>query len=389
MKVLFLSTWYPNKISPKNGNFVRRHALSLSTCNQITVINVQVDPDLSPFKVEAAHYTDEDLNTYIYYIGNGYLSFIGKYIQIAIAYLKAYKEVIRKNDFDIIHANIIIHSGIAARIFSWFLRIPYVITEHSTAYTKERPPKNRFFYQLSKWATKNAAFILPVSQSLQADLTRIGISGNFHVIPNVVDSDIFYPANSFSFKKFRFLHISNFKPAAKNVEGILNAAKQLQEEGYDFELVIAGDGDKTPLIGYRNKLNLPESTVKILGPQSEEQVSELMRQSNCFVLFSNYENLPCVLLEAQSCGLPIIATDVGGVKEVVSSDDVGILISSKDERSLAEAMRSTLQANTSFDRFSIIEHAERYGKTAISISLNFVYHKSVRSFSNDNLTLHR
>ncbi|MCB4234228.1 glycosyltransferase family 4 protein [Kaistella anthropi] len=68
-----------------------------------------------------------------------------------------------------------------------------------------------------------------------------------------------------------------------------------------------------------------------------QEVSEKMRASDCFVLFSDYENFPCVLLESLSTGTPVIATKVGGIPEVVNEKN-GILISnSKDE--LYEAMK--------------------------------------------------
>jgi glycosyltransferase involved in cell wall biosynthesis len=89
-------------------------------------------------------------------------------------------------------------------------------------------------------------------------------------------------------------------------------------------------------------LNNSESYIKTFGMLSLEQVSEKMNAANCFVLFSDYENQPCVILESLASGIPVIATKVGGIPELLN-EKRGVLIEKNDSYALLEAMKNVLQ----------------------------------------------
>jgi len=80
---------------------------------------------------------------------------------------------------------------------------------------------------------------------------------------------------------------------------------------------------------------------------TSKEVSEKMKNSACFILFSDYENFPCVLLESLSTGTPAIATKVGGIPEIIN-DRNGVLISTNEDE-LYEAMKKILLKQTEFD----------------------------------------
>jgi glycosyltransferase involved in cell wall biosynthesis len=90
-----------------------------------------------------------------------------------------------------------------------------------------------------------------------------------------------------------------------------------------------------------------------------------------FVLSSEFENLPVVLLEALACGLPVVATAVGGVPEIVD-DSVGALVPPRDVPALAHAIRSV--AARSFDRDALAARArDRYGLETIARTWDEIY----------------
>jgi glycosyltransferase involved in cell wall biosynthesis len=100
----------------------------------------------------------------------------------------------------------------------------------------------------------------------------------------------------------------------KGVDGLI---RTLPELGPDVGLVVVGDG---PLYGELTALasHLGVSDrVRFLGTVPRERVASLLRACDLFVLNSSYEGLPHVILEAASAGLPVIATDAGGTREVV------------------------------------------------------------------------
>ena len=86
------------------------------------------------------------------------------------------------------------------------------------------------------------------------------------------------------------------------------------------------------------------------------QVAKEMQRSSALLLFSRFENLPCVMLEALCCGLPVISSRVGGIAEVIN-DSNGILVESDDVPALADAMERMCRDHSNYDRVKIAEAA--------------------------------
>jgi glycosyltransferase involved in cell wall biosynthesis len=83
--------------------------------------------------------------------------------------------------------------------------------------------------------------------------------------------------------------------------------------------------------------------VKILGPQPLNNVADLMRQAQVLCLPSHGEGTPNCVMEAMACGLPIVATEVGGIPDIVDSNRTGILVQKGNVQKLTEALSSLLQ----------------------------------------------
>jgi glycosyltransferase involved in cell wall biosynthesis len=85
-----------------------------------------------------------------------------------------------------------------------------------------------------------------------------------------------------------------------------------------------------------------------------------MQRASALVLFSRYENLPCVVLEALCCGLPVISSDTGGIKEAVDETN-GVLVQSENEKQLSDAMNTMMNDYEKYNREKIAMMAtERY-----------------------------
>jgi glycosyltransferase involved in cell wall biosynthesis len=133
-------------------------------------------------------------------------------------------------------------------------------------------------------------------------------------------------------------------------------------------LLIAGDGDE------RSRLEaLAGPRVRFLGAQPRERVLELFRAADASILPSSWENFPHTVVEALAVGTPVIATRVGGVAEVVSDGENGLLVPAGDGSALADAvrrffsddeLRARLRANASpsvraFDRDAVFTRIEQ------------------------------
>ncbi|MGI8583348.1 MAG: glycosyltransferase family 4 protein, partial [Chitinophagaceae bacterium] len=154
--------------------------------------------------------------------------------------------------------------------------------------------------------------------------------------------------------KFRFIHVSTMS-YQKDPESIIRVAKQLWDEGFEFELVMIGCINES-IKRLANKLLLTDEQIIFKGEIPYSQVAVEMQKSSAFILFSRIENLPCVILEALCCGLPVISSDVGGIKEVVNESN-GILVAEQNETALKEAMKKMILHYTSFNRQIIAENA--------------------------------
>jgi len=359
LNILFLSSWYPCKNNPFRGNFVKRHAVSVSkyvnvvvvhVCSEESIKNVQIERFNNKGIIEVKIYYPK-INSFV-----PLLSSIQKFFRIQKLYFSAIKSLSKEGiKFDLIHFNVILPLGLIVYRLSKKLSVPYVITEHWTGYLPENIKKLSYFNLLtSRIIAKKASMILPVSKNLKESMQTIGINNKYNVVYNVVDTKMF------GLKRkptgiLRFLHVSTLKDEHKNISGILRSVKRLNEKRQDFEMLIVGDGDVTPHIKYAKELNVL-NVLKIEGGKSINEIARIMHDSDVFVLFSNYENLPCVISEAHCCGLPVISTDVGGIKEMID-DSNGLLIKPKDEDSLYRSMLYMLDNYINYNYLKIREDA--------------------------------
>jgi len=123
--------------------------------------------------------------------------------------------------------------------------------------------------------------------------------------------------------------------AQKSLDVALEALAQLD----GVTLAIAGEGDERPALEARARELGVDDRVRFLGPQPRERVLELFRAADAAILSSSWENFPHVVVEALAVGTPVIATDVGGVAEVVRDGENGLLVPAGDSRAFAAAIR--------------------------------------------------
>ena len=284
----------------------------------------------------------------------------------------------KKIELDIIHANIIFPIAIIAIVLSKRLNIPLLITEHWTGYTEEdKDNLSAFKLLFVKWIVKRSSFIITVSGNLMHSMQKLGIKGRYRVIPNVVNENLFTLRRKKSNNIIRFIHVSTLNDKQKNISGILRSAKLLYERRSDFYIQILGNGDFSSYIRLRDSWGLKD-VISIEGEKTIEEVAESMKQSDVFLLFSNYENSPCVISEALCIGLPVISTDVGGVKEMIN-DTNGMLVESKNENMLCDKMEYVIENYDKYDNRKIRKEAVlRFGYYNVSKQINNLYEQIIK-----------
>ncbi len=369
LHILFLSSWYPSRILPNNGNFVQRHAEAVATKHKVTSIHVITDVNLKN-KIEVVEADINKVKTLIAYIKPS-----KNPITKLVRFFRAYLNLINRAEyFNLVHLNVIYPVGIIALYLKWFKQKSFIISEHWSDYQFPLNIKISIFVKIiTKKIVKNASFVCPVSKHLQDAMTDFGLIGNYHPVPNVVDTKKF----NFHIKgsiNFTITHISDMDDEYKNITGILNTLSKIQKSYPNIHINLIGHfSDKyLPLL---KKLTI--KNIKIIGQIQHHQVADYLNNSDVLVLFSNYENLPCVILEAFSCGVPVVATNVGGISEYFPKD-FGELITPKDEYALEKALIKIYQSHSKPNQTLMHQYAEDYfSMNAISAIFSRLYYQTL------------
>ncbi len=194
---------------------------------------------------------------------------------------------------------------------------------------------------LERTATRWTDAIVAVSADAAEVARTVDLArpDQLHLIPNGVDLVHFHPKAGLS-PGHRVVHVARLDPV-KDQAMLLQAAHLVAAVEPRFHLDIIGDGpSRTSLEQLTATLNLTHC-VTFHGMQSD--VTSWLRTADLFVLSSRSEGLPMTLLEAMASGLPIVATNVGGIPEAVTSGETGLLVPPANPRALADAILTLFQ----------------------------------------------
>lgn len=229
-------------------------------------------------------------------------------------------------------------AGIIGRIAGWTLRIPTVFTAHGWSFTDGVPSRKKRIYKLfEKIIGRISDGVIAVSEYDRelAIKHKVLPPNKVHTIHNGVHD---LPVN----KKFFYsvaedtptiIMVSRFAQPKRQLQ-LLTALNQIRH--IQWKMSFAGDG---PLLQeakeFVERENLRD---RVLFFGNRDDITELLNKSSLFILLSDWEGLPLSILEAMRCGLPILASDVGGVKEAVYNSENGYVVSKNNLDELIEKL---------------------------------------------------
>lgn len=355
MNILHLLSWFPTPDDPTLGNFCVRMIDALPEDCHSVILSVCDGKDLKhSFEVkelQGAHHTHVQI--YIRPPKNKALR--------KLKMLRMYQyglRYVRQRFFhpDLLHLHVAYPLGQLALLWHRIHGYPYVMTEHWTIYQPQN--KDVLVGPLKKKIVNianHASLVMPVSLDLQHCMEGHGIDNQFRVIYNLVNTDVFTVSQPQQRNKKHILHISTLRDEAKNFSGILRVVERLRQQRNDFELHVIHDYEAVEFKTFVKEHQLDDCVI-FHGKKTSAEVAEAFSDTDFFVLFSNFENLPCVIVEAFASGVPVLSTAVGGIAEILSPER-GILIPSGDEDALLKAMHRMLDTCGEYDRQAIRDYA--------------------------------
>jgi teichuronic acid biosynthesis glycosyltransferase TuaC len=373
--IVVLSTLFPNSLQPMAGLFVRERMFRVAKHLPLMVVAPvpwfpfqflirMIRPSFRP----AAPGTEIQESTTVFHpqffsIPGAFKSLDGLFM--AIGCLPRMWQLKRQGRLDIIDAHFTYPDGYAATLLGRWLNVPVTITMRGT---EIRHVQDSAFRPRLITAMSRASRVFSVSDSLRQIALSCGIEASkLRVIGNGVDIGKFSPQSKI--KARESLCISATAKVIVTVGGLVErkgfhrviaAMPELIKKFPDLTYLVIGgpgpEGDMTKQLRQLVSDLKLDAAVKFLGPVASDQLSQPLSAANVFVLSTRNEGWANVLLEAMACGLPVIATDVGGNREVVASLALGTIVPFGDHAELVGAISKSLMAN--WDRDAIRAYAE-------------------------------
>jgi glycosyltransferase involved in cell wall biosynthesis len=363
IKALWLTSWYPTQLDEWNGDFIQRHARAVSLYCNVEVIHAEADTqDLLSDPVSIKKNSEGNLTENIVLFKPSHVRLAGKFISL-LRYKKFFKKEVKnyieKNGLpDIVHVHVPMKAGIIALWLKKKYKTPYVVTEHWTIYHSNDDDayetRSYFFRKFTKNIFTHSKLFLPVSKNLGELISGTVTPVPYKVVYNAVDTKYFHYKPLEENNLFTFIHASTLGEQ-KNPQAIIEAFLSFHEIHPSSKLLIAGEVHGE-LFDYILQHRLSQNAIQFTGLVSYREVAQLMQQSNAFVLFSGYENMPCAVLEALCCGLPVITSNVGGLAEVINSNN-GIIVPAYKKEALLKAMIDLHNSYPDYDKQKISSDA--------------------------------
>ena len=263
---------------------------------------------------------------------------------------KTYKKLssfIKKGEYDIVQANAgdtLKYASLSKKIYPWKAQFVFRNANKISGFLT-----NRFKKRLNTWLMREVDCVASVSEECTLDFknTFPFINSRIECLPIGVDLNSPKPYNSLSEIEIMgdgpfILHVGGFMPE-KNHKGLMRIFSNLVQEIPNAKLLLIGEGKlKTATESLVSEMKLSQHVI-FLGRRSD--VQQIMSCCQVLVLPSLIEGLPGVLLEAFLNKLPVVAYNVGGIKEIVIDKKTGLLVGVNDEVAFMDAIKTVLISN--------------------------------------------
>ncbi|NIM19919.1 MAG: glycosyltransferase [Candidatus Latescibacteria bacterium] len=354
MKILLSTGIFPNKTDINRGIYIFRQAAALKNhCEVIALAPVPFFPSFIKFRKYSAYskiprqdnISGIDVAYPRYFVTPKILRSLHGFFLLASVFF-SYRRVIKRYQPDLIlgfHAYPYGFANVAiARIFN----LPVFIGCRGSDINYLT--KTFWRRKIITWTLRRCEKVLSVSESLKDEIVKLGIDeARVAVIPNGIDLELF--ARTAKKKARQIIGMDEEAPICvcvgrmspeKGVDVVVRALEHVQTEG--LRLLLVGSGsEEDRLKTLATQLNVDEK-IMFAGEKAYTEIPNWLCASDVLVLPSRNEGHPNAVLEALACGVPVIASRVGGVPEIITSPELGLLVDPDNPVQLARAIDQAL-----------------------------------------------
>lgn len=379
--ILIIPSWYPQFSGDIGGSFFREQAIALRKAGyQVGVIYPQIRSLKNIKSILKNPYgltleNDEGVNTYRWYTAN-YIPKNKKYnkshwIKVALKLFDTYVKQFGKPE--IIHVHSMLYAGFAAKIIYEKYGIPYIITEHSSAFARNLIAED--VLDSLKPVVDQAKVCIAVSQKFSEYLEIKFSQSVWQYIPNIVSDSFFTEIDSHKNpEKIRIITVCNLNKN-KNTALLIQAFSELLKQLPNIELVIGGDGEERQALEELVATLALQQHVKFLGALTRDQVRLEISQSSMFVLSSKYETFGVVAIEALALGKPVVSTRCGGPESIINSE-VGVLVENNSINDLQDGIFHVCMNLKGYDADVLKKYClDNFSEKAVVNQLTKIYYE--------------
>jgi glycosyltransferase involved in cell wall biosynthesis len=363
LRVLLFTTVFPNPGLPLHGTFVFERARHLAKLADIQVV-APVPWYHAPWR--QAPLAEVAAAVAVRHPTFWYMPKIAMALRGCCLFLSAVREIGRLRrtfDFDLIDSHFAYPDGFAAVLLGRWFRRPVCITLRGTIIMLSRRPLGR---RLCNWAIRRAARVMAVGENLAERARRGGVPDHrVETIPNGIDGERFRPIDRAAARARLALpqdgglivSVGHLSPR-KGFHRVIRSLPRIVEHCPGARLAIVGGpgaegNNRTDLEALAGKLGLADR-VRFVGPKPPDEVACWLSAADVFVLASDFEGCPNVVLEAMACGRPVVATRVGDIERMVPPFAGVLFDDPEDDATLAECVVAALTRK--WDAGRIREH---------------------------------
>lgn len=377
--IVFISSWYPTLQDPTLGIFNRYFAVAAALYNQVTVLHIKSEQHCAQEFAVTGELSDNVTTITVPYKkvkGNiPVLSSLKRRNKVLKAAEIGFQFIIDSiGKPDLVQLNVAMPMGLPVLHLHRKYKIPYVVNENWSGYCAEDGAYKGFMQTyFTQKIVASAKAILPTSSYLAEAMQAHHLHGNYKVVPNVVNTNLFRPIETPPHQGIRFIHISSLNDREKNISGLLRAFALASKQRSDLELNLIGDSDeRSHLQHYAVELGIG-NRVNFKGRKFKEELVQEINEADAHVMFSHFETFCLVNIEAFACGKPVISSAAGGIKTYLTPQ-LGSMVPVGDEKALAEALLSFAAQPKMFDAQKIAAYAvATYSYQTVGKQLDEIY----------------